>query len=437
MGKTFEIDYGEAEDPLGTFEIDYGEEPAKPASRETLGPLFDAALSMGSETAGSIVGGLVGLTNLPRGLDYARRQADAYREGLRYEPRSEGGQKLADIASYLPTKLSEGAQWASDEVFEATGSPGLATQTNVALNAVPSLLAKGAKGPASRRAQAKTAKVRAEKSRHGVEIDTMERARQEGFQVDPTLFKSKQIERNQEATNRVARREAGLQPDEPISRATLARARNQIEQPYRDVAALSPTARSALTELEKARFKHQKHRLHYKTGHDPEALEKAEAFKAEADIWERMMENEAVRYGRPDLIPKLRKAREGLAKNHDVEMALNVGNGNIDATVLGRMYDHQEPLTGGLETIARYEQATRGALPSGGVRVDQGGLPGIPRGKIDLALSAVGKMAGMRKQPTYKDPLSLADIATRHPSAYMFGVPLADQPQPNPWEQFQ
>jgi hypothetical protein len=60
---------------------------------------------------------------------------------------------------------------------------------------------------------------------------------------------------------------------------------------------------------------------------------------------------------KPDLIKELRAARVAIAKTHDVERALNVADGNVSAAVLGKAIDKGKPLTGGLATAGKFQQA--------------------------------------------------------------------------------
>lgn len=450
MAKTFEIDFGDDKEvPRGTFEVDFPEEQPKPAFESLLPPTgrplagaVEAGLGIGSAGLGAITGGLVGLSNLPfRGLDYARAQARAYQDALTYEPRSEGGRAAVSLASIVPTWLSEQAQKISDWSYEHSPkaiAPAVGAATQAGLEFIPQILAKGAKAPVASRLETKALERGGQFRQSTVERGTMEAARKEGFSVDPMIRENTRMERNQAAANRVARREAGLGENDPISIDSLNEVRDRAAAPYREVAKLSTDAKFALDQLKEARFWANKHHraADRAPGGSPQDLKEAMRLDEEAKSWERVIDEEAVKAGRKDLLPKLREARIAIAKTYDVQRALNVGNGNIDAAVLGRMLDKGAPLTGGLETIARFEQSTRGAFPSGGVAVEQGGMPRIPLSKFALAMSAVNAASRLKGPKSYKEPLSLSDIATRQPSIYMLGPPLAEEPQPNPWERY-
>jgi hypothetical protein len=76
-----------------------------------------------------------------------------------------------------------------------------------------------------------------------------------------------------------------------------------------------------------------------------------------AKMLETLIDREASKAGNPELLGRLREARTGLAKNYTVERALNIGSGDVDAHVIGRLLDKGSPMTGGLETIGRFAEA--------------------------------------------------------------------------------
>jgi len=99
-------------------------------------------------------------------------------------------------------------------------------------------------------------------------------------------------------------------------------------------------------------------------------LKRAQKYDADWKNAEQVIHQEAKNIGRPDLLPALRDARVKLAKNYDVERALNLGSGNVEAPILGRMLDKRgvDAITGGLRTIGKMQQAFPSfmrAAPSG------------------------------------------------------------------------
>lgn len=253
-------------------------------------------------------------------------------------------------------------------VQEATGNPALA--------ATAGMLPGGASGVKT--ALTNYPKQTALKSQNYVKDETLANAQKEGYKVPPSAvepsFIGNRIEgvagkaalnqeatlQNQPITNKIARREAGLKPDEPISEGTLEAARNTIAQPYREVGALSPIASKALEGMKQARADAKMEWNHYGRSLDPAALKRAQALDNKADLYETVIEKVAAKQGNPDLVDRLREARVSLAKNYTVDRALNVGSGDVDAQIIGRMYDKApQRFDGGLETIGRFANAFR------------------------------------------------------------------------------
>ena len=174
--------------------------------------------------------------------------------------------------------------------------------------------------------------------------------------------------RNQQVTNAIARSEAGLGQNEPITEASLEAARARIAAPYREIAALSPKAAKALEDMKAARAEAKLYHREYDSTQRVAALKKAERLDDKASAAEDIIMQEAGSVMKSDTaqaakgadtLQRLRDARTALAKNYQVERALNLGNGNIDAAVIGRMYDKvgDRGMTGGLRTIGKFQQA--------------------------------------------------------------------------------
>jgi hypothetical protein len=162
---------------------------------------------------------------------------------------------------------------------------------------------------------------------------------------------------NQDAVTAVARREAGLPANSAISVEALEARRNVLAEPYREVAALSKEAASALSKLREVRNEATQYFREYDSTQRVAALKRAQKLQGESVALEKFLENEAMRGNKPNLIPELRSARTAIAKTYDVERALNLGTGDVSPAVLGRMLDKGKMLTGGLATIGRFQQA--------------------------------------------------------------------------------
>lgn len=163
--------------------------------------------------------------------------------------------------------------------------------------------------------------------------------------------------RNQQVTNRLAREDLQLPANTPLTEQTFNAARDQAAAPYRRVAAMSPMAAQALQRLRDARNDATVNWRHYDITGTPQSLRDARAADNQAAMLERVLEREATRVGNPQLVQEMRDARTYIAKTYDVERATNVGNGNVDAQIIGRAVDRGRPLTGNLETIGRFAEA--------------------------------------------------------------------------------
>jgi hypothetical protein len=60
--------------------------------------------------------------------------------GMTYDPQTAAGQKVSNVAGYLPGKLAQGADYAGGKVTDLTGSPFLGAWTNTAMQAAPLLV---------------------------------------------------------------------------------------------------------------------------------------------------------------------------------------------------------------------------------------------------------------------------------------------------------
>lgn len=265
--------------------------------------------------------------------------------------------------------------------------------------------------------------------------------------------------KNQQVTNRIAKEEAGLGPKENLTEKTLAAARERMAEPYREVAAVSPRAKEALTKLGEARkdLKDARKKYFGPSG-GPEERRAFEAAESKVNALEKLIDKEAGTVGKPDLLKRLREARASIAKNHDVETALNVGNGNVDAHAIGKMLDKrgEKGVTGGLQTIGKFAEAfpdfTR-EPPSGQVGATISALKypaaailgfegdkaseGLGLGHYGAAAAALPLLAGparsialsklMQGTPQYgPSTLRMADKTLRSPLIPYGAIPLAE-----------
>ena len=275
---------------------------------------------------------------------------------------------LAPAQAVKQTLMNSGISGASSlggqTTAEVTGSPELGAAVTMA--AVPAV------SVASNAARASSMKAQGQ---NALRDQTLRDAQKEGYVVPPSAkggnWFTRRMEsiggkaavgqeaavRNQQVTNQIARKELGLPDDAPISTASLDSKRNQLARPYREVAAINQTAAKTLEDLKQARHDATSYYKHYDVSADPKSLAEARRLEAQATALEQQLEQIARQAMKPQLIQELRAARQAIAKTYDVERALNVATGDVSAAVLGRAVDKGKPMTGGLATAGKFQQA--------------------------------------------------------------------------------
>lgn len=163
------------------------------------------------------------------------------------------------------------------------------------------------------------------------------------------------IHNQRNANTRIAA-EQGL-PKSGITEGAIDTRIYEVSQPYREVAALSPAAAKNLEILKQVRADANNQYRFYERSADPAALKNAQALTKQADMIEGVIEQIAVRRGRPELPDQLRDARTKVAQLHDVDRALNVGSADVSMPALGRALDKGKPLSGELEAAGRFAEA--------------------------------------------------------------------------------
>ena len=377
--------------------------------------------------------------------------------------------------SILPFKIMEDAQGkrtrefamptAVQSAIEAVKAPGRALQSgagdymegqspnegeaaNVALNMIGPELAKGGKLP-SMTARA-TERLAGDASRASVRNSTWAEARAAGFKlppgvIEPTMLshasdivagkqylkRGTQIE-NQSVVDGLARKAAGLGPNDPLDIPHFKAAREQMAAPYKEITEISPTAKQALKQVQKSREKARElHKDANRTGRS-EKRDEAREWDKKADKWEGVIDQEAVKSGRPGLLQDLQDARVKIAKSHDVQEATNMGSGEVDAKYIGRKFDAApERMTGELATIGKFANAFGDYVKEGvvdvapdihiGAHISRHGMPGlfgwlgsgIPLARGPIRRFALSDIAQQSKD--YKPGMSvkLGDIASQ------------------------
>jgi hypothetical protein len=156
---------------------------------------------------------------------------------------------------------------------------------------------------------------------------------------------------------------------------------------------------------------------------------------AKAHELESEIEETVKRLGRPELIDRLRDARQLIARTYDVERAMNLGDGNISAQIIGRMFDQGRPLTGELATIGKFAQAfprvTRDASivpPSGVSGTDAAMSAVLGLGGATASGSTTGLLAAglpLLRGPARRHLLSekYQEMLLKQPSRYNVTIP--------------
>ena len=223
---------------------------------------LDATGSLASSVVAGPVSGLAGIAGAvlpgPEGQGAIWQQST--QQALTHQPSTPGSEKIVNTAAAPFTYLAGKADQAGGAVTDATGSPALGTAANTAIQSLPLIAGKVASTARpsiskyiGNRKQAYDAKA----SRDVVKAQTIEAGRKEGLVTPPSAvdgsFLTNRLEsiggkaavgqqaalENQEVFNKIARREAGLGENDPITEKTLDQARVPMEEPYREIAALS------------------------------------------------------------------------------------------------------------------------------------------------------------------------------------------------------
>lgn len=241
--------------------------------------------------------------------------------------------------------------------------------------------------------------------------------------------------KNQEVTNRLARRALGMSEDEMLSAGALEGVRQKAGKVYSDIAKtgdvkadqkfieqiaklpksvsdevapkVSATINSSaggliqrgyegmpasqvLQNIRELRFEAQRN-LSAMAAQNPESAKLGKAQKAAADALEELLMRHLRSAGPSKLAAEFAEARKLIAKTHTVEDALNEVTGDVNATKLAQQLAKGAPLSGELKKIAEFStafpKASKLVLDSGSVR------------NTDVALGA--GTAALSREPTY------------------------------------
>jgi hypothetical protein len=266
----------------------------------------------------------------------------------------------------------------------------------------------------------KVSAAQSQQSQNAVKDQTLREGIDAGYSVPPSAvtdsFMGRRLEslggkaalsqeaaiRNQPITDRLAREAASLQPDDALSVQNLRAARQQLAGPYREVAGLNPQAASDLEALQMARHNSKMAWKEYNRQGVRTAYNDAKVADTEAARLTQALEGHAQQAGKPDLVDALKKARQDIARNRQVQDALNRGTGSVDASVIGRALDNGAPLDGPLKTIGAFQQAHKpymregSTVPTPGVsKLEHLAAAALAGGGIGASDSPYGAAAGV------------------------------------------
>lgn len=181
--------------------------------------------------------------------------------------------------------------------------------------------------------------------------------------------------RNQEVTNKLAKKSLGLADDVNLTPEVLSGIRDDAGMAYEALKALpkkpavladSTMNRTAIAEINPAKMVEDLkiarkdaegyYNAYARSAH-PEDLAKAKAFKSKATQLEDTLENYAKDIGQADLVPALRNARQLIAKTYTVENAMNKATGSVNAKELAKRLQKGKPMSDELKQAAEFAQA--------------------------------------------------------------------------------
>ncbi len=280
---------------------------------------------------------------------------------------------VANIAKTAAMGLTSGA--AAQSTKEATGSDLLAAvvgmATPLAVKGGAEAVARGGKNILLNETAKMTLK---DAQRHGFVVEPSQ-VRQPTSKIETVAGKAAiaqgAVEKNQGIANRLAARSIGLPDDTALSPALLKTLKDKTMQPYKDVDAIFSQMKqsgqlpyfpryhsaSLMDEYIEAGQEAKALWKSYNRTPDISVLKAAKAADAHTGSILKDIEMVATASGQPDLSQRVQAAKQLYARINDVEMALNVGSGNISLPTLAKLYDNGKPLTGELKTIAKFANA--------------------------------------------------------------------------------
>lgn len=308
---------------------------------------------------------------------------------------------VSGLVSNLGTGALSGL--AAQQTKELTGSDALAASAG--------LLVPAGMNVAADRARTKVAEAASRQKANSVRDASLEAARKEGYVIEPSAVRPNALNnalesiagkaattqeaaiRNQPITNKLAARELNLPEDTALTPQILEKYRDTVSAPYSEVKSLSRGAADTLKKLQEARSEARIQQKYYDASLKPQALAAAKAAKTQEKNLEAYLEQIASNRGRPDLVAAMKDARTKIAKSYEIEDALNLGDANVSAPEIARSLQSGTPLTGNLETIAKFAAGPGKRVTREGESVPP---PGVSQMRPIAALggAAIGSSTG-------------------------------------------
>jgi hypothetical protein len=326
------------------------------------------------------------------------------------EPQT-AGQRIADsaIQTGLGALAGPGGMVRNAATGLAAGVAGQATQEVTGSD--KAALAAGAVTPFLTRSYSQPPQMNA------VAQQTFQEGRKAGFKVPPTEVNPSFFnERLESLAGKAAVKQAANQNNNPIADAltnrylgvpegtaltpqSLGQLRQAEGGPFKELGKLRPTPETEYfkrdhdTDLvdqwnQNRADARDSWKAYNRSGGDGSLRDKAKAFEATAESIEEDLKRLAKDNGREDLIDAVAKSRVRIAKSHDVEAALNLGDAGISPPHVASMMNAGKPITGELELIGKYQQAFPGFMREGAV-VPSPGVSGT-----DMAMAAALGVGG-------------------------------------------
>lgn len=383
--------------------------------------LAETGLSLGTGMIGQIAGGYAGigqgLKNLVSPGMSAADRVEQVQGAMTYQPRSNAGKAIAGGLDATLGQLPRAADWAGQKASDISGSPMVGAGVNTAIQMAPMLISPALKKTVGAAAAADVAETAKKTALAAPKNDAIITAKQAGYVIPPAeanpTIPNRLIEgfagqskiqqfassKNQVVTNDLVRKGLGIAPDEPISIDALASVRRQAGQAYDTVrgsgrVTVDRTYTTALDDIAARYIGAEKDfpamakndikaavdsarvaEFDASSGIDAikiqrEAADKAfrtgdtalgKSHKAIADAIEDQVDRHLQETGQS--VADFQAARKLIAQTYDVQKALKE-NGNIDARVLGKIYEKGR-LTGELAQVGQFGSMFKKAAQTG------------------------------------------------------------------------